>query len=197
MAGYMPLDPNFAGYNEISESGGTTSFYATGFKNVRGPYGELTWFPNENLGFGADVSYLMTDAGIGTDDERYTVDAQIIVVRGGPYVRSVGSTYPATITLGFGGGVALVDLYQTYEDSIDSSNNRYLRATTECLALAASFELSFPIAGGFGFSGGMDYLFIPAESLTFVHDGGADYSVTYREPNLGGLSLRFGLALEL
>lgn len=198
MAGFMFLDPNLAGYNEIVSVGGTETIQAfIGFKNMRGPFAELAWFANENLGVGVDASYLMSDAQAYTDDERYSVDAEIVVIRSGPYARVIGSAYPVTITAGVGGGVALADLTQRYEDHDQPANDSSWRATAECLVLASSLELSFPIVGGVSFSGGMEYLFIPTERLTFTSDGESQKSVTYSEPNLGGLSLRLGLALEL
>ncbi|MFW6231758.1 MAG: hypothetical protein ACOC37_01770 [Spirochaetota bacterium] len=198
MTGFMFLDPSFAGYNEIVSAGGTQTFEAAmGFKNMRGPFAELVWFTNENVGVGVDASYLMSDAQAYTDGQRYSVDAEIFVIRSGAYVRMIGTTYPATITAGFGGGVARADLAQRYEDYDQPANDWTSRAATECLVLATSLELSVPIVGGVGFSGGMEYLFIPSDELTFTSDDDPETSVTYSEPNLGGLSLRLGLSLEL
>ena len=197
VAGLMFLDPNLAGYNQIVNAGGAETIEFSGFKNVRGPFAELVWFANENLGFGVDASYLMSDAQAYTGDERYSVDARMLVIRSGPYARITGSTYPVAITVGFGGGVARADLTQRYEDYGNPSENWSMRAATECLVFASSIELSVRIVGGLNFSGGMEYLFIPTDKLTFTVENEPDVSVTYREPNLGGVSLRLGLSLEL
>ncbi len=42
----------------------------------------------------------------------------------------------------------------------------------------------------------LQYIFVPVGDLTLQHDGGNDYYTEFKEPNLGGLTLRIGLVAE-
>jgi hypothetical protein len=196
LAVFAFADPDFAGglvenYTALSDTSVATM---GGFRNLYGPYGSVTWFPNQNLGFTGDFSFVATESDVTIGDTRFQHDAELMFIRAGTVVRVVGDAFPATIGLGFGGGVCLVTIYESWSTETDG---QWFVAEDFFPVVHCSAELTIPVVSVGRISAGFEYLFVPAGSLTFEHDGGSDYYREYLEPNLGGVMLRVGLVVEL
>lgn len=200
MAGYLFLDPAIAG--EFVEVRTATPLpppddpvRSQGFKNVYGPWGRATWFPNESVGIGVDVAYLQADEDFtAQNDTTYRSRAELQLFQAAAVVRMVGAEYPATITAAFTGGAAIISLNQSAAGG--TGLNYYDRVEDMLGVFGTSIDLSIPILRFAHVTGGMAYVFIPFTTLTLEGEDGT-YSRTYHEGNLGGLEIRLGVVIEL
>jgi hypothetical protein len=193
MAGYLFLDPAIAGGLVVTDTGGVPVVQSEGFKNLYGPWGRATWFPNESLGIGFEGAYIRSMEDFSADGTTYISEAELQLFQAAAVARMVGSEYPATITMAFTGGAAII----TLEQSVDGSGADYYRSVEDTLGVfGTSIDLSIPIVRFGHLTAGMAYLFIPFSELT-MRDEDETYARTYYEGNLGGLELRLGIVLEI
>ena len=196
-AAFMFTDHVMHGGTVVHTDSVGTTVSVSGFRDLHGPYAEIAWFPNQNLGFVADVSAFATaETSDHIDGITYASHAQMILVRAGTVVRVVGDAFPATLGLGFGGGLSMVEFYQSW--SADAGGGEWFYGEGFFPVIHCSAELTFPLISVGRLSAGLEYLYIPPCDLTFEQEnGGSDYSLEYRDADLGGLVLRVGLVVEL
>ncbi|TVQ20803.1 MAG: hypothetical protein EA382_14425 [Spirochaetaceae bacterium] len=193
-AGFLFIDPAIAGVIGEQSGGDPIEVEAgnEGFKNVHGPFVEAAWFMNRNVGLTAEFSRLASDVSFTAGGVTYTSRNEMVLARAGLLSRMVGSDYPSTIGVGFSGGVAITSFVIEQQAS---GSHVYTRAEDVFPVLSGSAELVVPVVGFAALTAGFEYLFIPADKLEFRTDG-TNNTMTFREPNLGGISLRIGLVAE-
>jgi hypothetical protein len=187
-------DPDFAGGLVEQEYLGVSTGTPGGFRNLSGPFAEVCWFLNRNLGILANVAYFTVENEDTIDDTTFSSDADLIFIQAGAMARVVGDAFPVTLGCGFSVGIVLIEFYQNWQTDTDG---QWFTAQDFFPALTYSAELTIPIVSVGRLSSGFQYTFVPVSDLTFEQDGGSDYSINYYEPNLGGFTLRVGLVVEL
>ena len=190
MEGYLFLDPAIAGGLVVTDDDGTVTVQAAGIKNSFGPFGEVIWYPNENLGFGIEYTYINSDEAFTAEGVTYRSQAEMQTFRAMIQTRVVGSDFPSAVTLGFGGGLAIVNLSQS---ETGGAEDRTFVSEDLLPVFGCSIEMTAPILSFLHLSTGVEYTFIPFTELVLSYDGATPYSRTYHEGNLGGLALRLGL----
>ncbi len=189
-------DPDFAGgLTEYTDLAGTVGTMG-GFRNLYGPFAEMSWFLNQNLGILADVTHFTIENTTGIGDTTFSYSVNMTFIQAGAMARVVGDAYPVTLGLGFSAGFVLIEFYQRSVSDVPGES-RYYVAEDFFPAFRYSAELTIPIVSVGRLSAGFQYVFVPVGNLTFEQDGGSDYYIEYKEPNLGGLILRVGLVAEL
>ena len=194
LVGFMFLDPAFAGELSVTDDGSTSTAVNIeyGLKNVHGFFVEPAWFFNPNVGLALSVTRLLSDVGFDVEGDVYGSSAELVLFRLSALSRMVGDDYPATVGVGFGGGVAYVDL----REEGDVSDDGYYRRAEDLLPLiAVSAETAIPVLGFAHLTAGVEYLFIPFDEFTY-QDPNGPYSRIYHEGNLGGLTLQLGVVTE-
>ena len=164
LVGFMFLDPAFAGVLSVTAPDGTSTAVASGgLKNVHGFFVEPAWFFNPNVGLALSVTRLLSDVGFDVEGDVYGSSADMALVRLSAISRMVGDDYPATVGIGFGGGVAYVDLRKEG----DVSGVGYYRRAEDLLPLiSVSAETAIPVLGFAHLTAGVEYLFIPFDEFT-------------------------------
>ncbi len=196
-AGYAAFaftDPDFAGGVVITTEGAISTATSIGFRNPHGPYAQLSFYPNQNLGVTVDGAFLTRNVKdtVGTTAAHTVVE--LMIIKTGTTVRVVGNEWPTTLSLGFGGGVTIVSLYESWNNGTDIR----VYDVDDVFPLGYfSAELSVPLFSVSQLSAGFDYLFMPAGELDVAVPAGADYSREYLWSNLGGFVIRIGLVVEL
>ncbi|MFW5836300.1 MAG: hypothetical protein ACOCVK_02710 [bacterium] len=192
--GFVFLDPAFAGALSLTTEDGTNVDVASdGLKNVHGFFVEPAWFLNPNVGLALNLTRLLSAVEFTDEGDLYKSSAELAVFRLSAISRMVGDDYPSTVGVGFGGGVAYVDLRQ--EGEIEGEEY-YRRAEDLLPVISVSSEAAIPVFDFAHLTAGAEYLFIPFDELTMAHPDGP-FSRTYHEGNLGGLTLQLGLVVEL
>ncbi len=186
--GFMFLDPNFAGTLSENEAGTVDN---NGFKNVHGFFVEAAWFPNRNTGLALTGTHLVSDINFTSGGEAYQSSAQLEVFRLSAITRIIGTSYPASIEFGVGGGLAFVDLEQVFTAVPDV----WIGAEDLLPVISVSVDTTIPVLDFAHLTAGMDYLFIPFDEFTMKNPDDTVY-ITYHEGNLGGLMLKLGLVME-
>jgi len=193
LVGFMFLDPAFAGVLSVTTPDGIATGVAfDGLKNVHGFFVEPAWFFNSNVGLALNATRLVSDVEFNVEGDAYGSSAELVLLRLSALSRMVGNDYPATVGIGFGGGVAYVDLRQEGE----ISGAGYYRRAEELLpVIGVSAEAAIPVLEFAHLTAGVEYLFIPFETLEMADPDGP-YSRIYHEGNLGGLTLQLGVVAE-
>ena len=196
LLGFMFLDPAFAGVLSVTDDGSGTPTAVTvtsnGLKNVAGFFVEPAWFLNPNVGLALNLTRMLSDEQFTNGGDRYASSAEIVLLRLSAISRMVGDEYPATGGVGFGGGVAYVDLRQEGEVS---SAGYYRHAEDLLPVIGASVEAAIPVLGFAHLTAGVEYFFVPFDELVMADPDG-EFSRTYHEGNLGGLTLQLGVVAE-
>lgn len=193
MSGFMFLDPAFAGELSVTEDGGPDVEVSNdGYKNVYGPFVEVAWFLNRNVGLALDVTRVVGDEEFTSEGVTYRSYAELALFRLSALSRMVGSDFPSTIGLGFGGGLAIVNLGQGTQGGTDDWR---IHGEAFLPVFGTSLDMTIPVFGFAHVTAGFQYLFIPFTMFT-LSDSDGPYTRTYHEGNLGGLTLRIGLVAE-
>jgi len=190
----MFLDPSFAGmiFSETND-GMNVTLVSSGMKNVHGFFVEAAWFPNPNVGLALNVTHLVSEVEVWSGGDARGSSAELALIGLSAISRMVGHNYPSTVGVGFGGGVAYVDLR---EEGDVSGSGYYRRGEALLPLLTVSVETTVPLLKFAHLTGGLEYAFVPFDDFT-LRDPDGPYSRTYREGNLGGLALQLGVVVEL
>jgi len=193
LVGFTFLDPAFAGELSVTTTDGSTSVsISDGFKNVHGFFIEPAWFVQPNVGLALNLTRLVSDVEFTSGDDVYGTSAEIVLLRLSALSRIVGDDYPCSVGVGFGGGVAYLDLRQEGEVS---GAGYYRRAEDLLPVIGASVETAIPVLDFAHLTAGVEYLFIPFDTFVMADPDGP-YLRTYHEGNLGGLTLQLGVVAE-
>lgn len=192
MAAFMLLDPEFGGAFTVTDDGGSVSEDGYGFRNIFGPYAEVTWFANRNTGLAVDASRLASDTSFTSGDVTYQSKSELFFFRLSLVSRMIGADYPAMLEMGFGGGLAIVNLENRRTEGVTI---RTLHATDLLPVIGGGVSMTIPIVNFVHLSGGLEYLLLPFGSLELAEADGT-YSRTHYEGNLGGVSVRIGVVVE-
>ena len=190
---YLFIDPILAGsrYEFKDNNTGTITGGFSGFNLLGGFYFNTRYFFNENFGISVDLNVLMGNEEMFTPENNYKSNANMVMEKIGLVGRLNGSYSPVSLSMAFGAGFFQGEFYESIESTI-TSTGVYLIGKVNKPMFYYNTELMIPLFRSVFIFGQYEYNFMISD-LIMEHDGGNDYTKTYRNVNFGGHHARLGI----
>lgn len=190
---YLFVDPILAGsrFEFMDNNTGTIVGEFSGFNLLGGGYLNSRYFFNENFGISLDINVLKGKEEMFTTEYNYRSKATMLMEKIGLVGRINGTNSPVSLSLAIGAGMCQGNFDESKDHNVNLTGI-HLTGRVNMLMFYYNTELMIPLFRSAFFFGQYEYNFMISD-LVMNHDGGNDYTKTYRNVNFGGHHVRMGI----
>jgi hypothetical protein len=181
-------------YSFINNQTGTVTGTLAGFGFLGGPYFNIRYYFNENLGISIDVCGSMSDlSDFYTSSMIYNNTIEVWSQKIGFTGQVVGNPFPVRLSATIGAGNSIIYMVREFKETEPGNTHIYLSGKSNALNAFIKFDLSVPLFHRLFMFGNYEYNIIPLSPFKLEEESGSDYSAIYGGGQFGGSHIRFGL----